>query len=537
MDEDRTQTPNEQDEQEAPAEVIAGQISFFNDAAEAEQGEHENEHTEAPELYFTKNKDGAEILTDKDGNDITDDPAARTKLAAYIGQNLTPAILKAIIKTSKSIDELASIYNVFKDHSKDAPKPDSEAPDIAGDFLKLLTKDAAEAVKAAAEKQKQNAINAGKLQQRAESVKSYIIKELQKKRYHGATLDSLLYDRDPAALADPDDKKTTLLLKALAAAEAAAQAIKAPDTIATPLDKLNNGIWNLAAGKSNKLNLTINTTPHIPNAAETSVKGILYFDEDIEKKYHLSKKLTPFDKLTASAIFSIWRDNHDSAGHCVTTLTAIYKSINKGKPSTAQLKKYRDSIIKQTLTRLTVDNEEEAKLYNYDHFYIGDAALLEARDIQEVDRNGKITESAILILAAPPAIAFSLAHGRELADIPAEVFKSGISQTDSNLKIQDYLLRRIAPAKRNLRKLIDGQKKTYTQERQHKINNSREIKILTKTFYQNAEQDADRQTKRRALVTAMKYLNHYKSEAGGAWIEDAKITKDREKIIIKLPTK
>lgn len=393
-----------------------------------------------------------------------------------------------------------------------------------------------DALQAEAEKLKTALIEAGKIQQRADNVKSYLERELKKPKYKGATFYSLITARDPADLADPDDEKTKLLMEALTAAEAAAHYIKTPETIAAPLDKLNTGMWNIATGKK-KVNLNIITTPHKADAIPTAVKGILYFDDDIEKKYHLSKELNKFDKLTASSIYSIWRDNHDGAGHCITTLTAIYKSTNKGKPNTEQLQKIHDSILKQSLTRLSVDNEEEAQIYNYDHFYIANSSLLEMREIQQVDRNGKTTESAILILAEPPAIAFSIAHGHELADVPAEIFKSGISETENNLSIQDYLIRRIAPEKNKIRKLQATQEKKYTQERQKKINKARELVILTETFYKNTGQDKDKKTKLRARNTALKYLNHYKSEAGGAWIDDAKISKDNKRIIIKLPIK
>ena len=87
---------------------------------------------------------------------------------------------------------------------------------------KALPPDQRQSVTDEANKIKALYINAGKLQARAEAVKDFITKELQKENYHGEDLNSLLYDRDPAALADPEDEKTGLLLQAIAAAERAA---------------------------------------------------------------------------------------------------------------------------------------------------------------------------------------------------------------------------------------------------------------------------------------------------------------------------
>lgn len=379
-------------------------------------------------------------------------------------------------------------------------------------------------------------VNAGKLQARAEIVKSFLLKELQKDEYNGETLNSLLYDRDAAALADPEDKKTKLLIQALEMAELMAKPSIKSNVLTVPLDKVNSDLWNIAPGK-NRVKLTFQTTPHnLPNAAPVHITGLLLFDESIEKSFNMTKKLTPFDRRIQCAIEEIWKVNHDPAGRVMTTLTEIYYNMgNTGRPNSTQLKKIYDSMLKQDLTRITLDNQEEAENYNYKYYHKAGAALLEMRENIQLERNGKITDGAILIQDEPPLMNFARLHNNQITDIPMKVLQSPISKTENNLGIEHYLQKRIAPIRNEIRKLKQEQEKKYTLDRQHKINEKAEFTILLSTLYENTGHDTTRQEKKRARDIAMKYLNYYKSEKAGAWIKDAKLSKDNTKIIITLP--
>ena len=306
-----------------------------------------------------------------------------------------------------------------------------------------------------------------------------------------------------------------------------------PDLITTPLDPVTRELYKISIKPDRHgSRFPINTTPHRSNAVETHINVVLYFDDDITNRFNLTKELTPFDKLIASAVYSIWEANHDPAGHCITTLTAIHNCISKSDPTTSQREKEHNSLIKQSLTRLSIDNREEAKKLKYPRFTRGSAALLEMREVEEVTtRNGKITEGYIEILAEPPAIAFSV-NREQVTRIPAEVFKSGIPVKENNLTIQDYLIRRIAAKKRELRKALIEINKGYTKDRQRKVNEARQLVILTRTLFENTGRGKDSKDRTRALTTTMKYLKYYNSVT---WIDGARLARDKTKITIQLP--
>jgi hypothetical protein len=189
-----------------------------------------------------------------------------------------------------------------------------------------------------------------------------------------------------------------------------------------------------------------------------------------------------------------------------------------------------DSLTKQATARVYMDNAAEAKHYNYPHIeYDGNILYFERIRVMY---NGQEVE-ALHFLRRP--VFMELADGRkQITDIPLKVLQSGVSQTDDHLRIEDYLLQRIARQKNDLRKLLDQQAKKYTQERQRKIKEARQLTILLDTFYaETGKAKLKKDLKQRAVKTAERYLKHYVSPAGGQYISDYKIKDDR--IIITLP--
>lgn len=460
--------------------------------------------------------------------------AAGTEKAAEAASAYESQWIKALISGPES--ELSGIYILLSLNSRIYGKSTSERSHLLKEIQSHLTPEQREKLDDNVLHYRQIIKAAGALQVRADAVKPQLEKELLKEKYKGLTIKDLLDDRSADELADTNDEKTKLFLQALAIAELSARPIKTPEVITTPLDKFNERLYEIAAApvNNNEIPFDVPVTAHKPNAPEAHIKALLYFDDDIITKYKTSKSLTAYDKLIASAVYSIWRDNHDEAGRCMTSLNAIHNCINKTSPNKTQLKKTYDSIMKQSVTRITIDNHDEAEKYNYDYYCVGNAALLDVRVIKQVDRNGKTAKVGILILAEPPAIAFSKAHNNQLTDIPIDVFKSGITQTEANLKIQDYLIKRISKAKNEYNSLQLAQNKKYTQKRQKEINNKSKFVILTKTLYENTGRTENRTEKLRARKRALEYLKHFEK---CGWIESATITKDNSKIKITLPKK
>ena len=200
---------NEHDGQEQRAPELDGQLSFDGTEYHAEQDEQQDEHTG---INLLLDPSTGEITT-ADGTPIKDDPEAMAEYKRHVRD--IGKLWAAFAAKKRTKTHLIELYTYMKN------KTGGELDDLAADLLSALPEETAAEVKAAAEKAKQDAINAGKIQARAEAVKDFILKELQKEEYNGETLDALLYDRDPADLANTDDEKTRLLMQALAAAERA----------------------------------------------------------------------------------------------------------------------------------------------------------------------------------------------------------------------------------------------------------------------------------------------------------------------------
>ena len=158
---------------------------------------------------------------------------------------------------------------------------------------------------------------------------------------------------------------------------------------------------------------------------------------------------------------------------------------------------------------IKLDNEDEAKAYNYPHFkYEGN--LLPIEMLSNVDIRGKITESAINIFREPPLLSF--AKGRnQVTTVPVKLLQSPISKTESNLMLEDYLIYRISKAK------------AKGKDKKPKFSNI----IKLETLYREME-ITDRRAKPRLLDKVVRYLDYYKEVK---YIVDYKITK--EEIILK----
>ncbi len=264
-----------------------------------------------------------------------------------------------------------------------------------------------------------------------------------------------------------------------------------------PIDKPNSVIWGL---------LTENTHGQItyplkaePNGSKKEVNILYSIDFDvIESDVPIVKRLTQYDKRVYIAAGALW-----DAGNNIITIGQIYHAMGyTGTPGAADKEKIGKSFTKFA-ARITINNDQEIKAgYNYPRFdYDGD--LLPFERVREHDViNGQIIEETIHVFREPPLLSF--ARGRkQLTTYPLKVLQSPNSKTERNLAIEDYLLERIAKAKRG------------TEPR----------KILLSTLYDHAN-ITSRLQKSRAPQTIKNYLDHYKKcgEIKGYAIDKTSIT-------------
>ncbi len=203
-----------------------------------------------------------------------------------------------------------------------------------------------------------------------------------------------------------------------------------------PLDKVNAKVWTL-------LEKDMHGQIAIAMEKRGSKKQIsAYYSIDFEalKEVSITKKLDAFDRRVYIAIAALF-----NAGNQFITVPQIYDAMGYvSRPGTADISKISASVSKMAAAHIFIDNTEEAREYKYDKF-VYDASLLPMERIQAVI-NGQTVE-AIHPFREPPLVSF--ARGRkQLTTIDKKLLNSPLNKTNQNIEIEDYLLERIAHAKK-----------------------------------------------------------------------------------------
>ena len=262
---------------------------------------------------------------------------------------------------------------------------------------------------------------------------------------------------------------------------------KRPGKVDIPIDKVNSTIWSLVqetTGRQEKLSLKAERDG---DEKPLNIYYSIDFDELETAGIKITKRLTSFDKRVYVAVAALY-----NAGNKVISLTQIHYAMgNTGRPSEDQRQKINTSITKMRFANVFLDNVEESQRYNYPRFKAG-TGLYHEFYLLPVDRisaiiNGQVVEAAIQVLKEPPLMTFARQR-KQLTTITVKVLQSPLSKTEANLLIDDYLLERIAKAKRN----------------------SKGVKILYETLYKAAQIKTKNQ-RTRAPGKIEIYLKHYKA--------------------------
>lgn len=264
-------------------------------------------------------------------------------------------------------------------------------------------------------------------------------------------------------------------------------AAKRADIVDIPLDKVNSTVWSLiqeTTGRQEKLSLKAEKDG---DGKPLNIYYSIDFDDLETAGVKITKRLTPFDKRVYVAIAALY-----NAGNKVISLTQIHYAMgNTGRPSEEQRQKINTSITKMRFANVFLDNVEESQRYNYPRFKAG-TGLYHEFYLLPVDRisaiiNGQVVEAAIQVLKEPPLMTFARQR-KQLTTITVKVLQSPLSKTDANLLIDDYLIERIAKAKRT----------------------SKGVKILYETLYK-AAQITTKNQRTRAPAKVETYLKHYQA--------------------------
>ena len=253
-----------------------------------------------------------------------------------------------------------------------------------------------------------------------------------------------------------------------------------PGSVAFPIDKINaikSGIWNAISEEPDGQLSFIFDTSNKKKKGKKDAAVLCAINWD-NPDMTITKQLTEWDKRVYIAAGSL-------GDEVPMTINQIYTMMgNTGDPNATQVKKINESLTKMGAARLYIDNTRERNAgYKYPQFKY-DAPLLPFERL-EVTHRGK-TATAIRLLREPPLISFSRDRG-QITTIDLKVLQSPVNKTNSNLRIEDYLLERIAHMKKN---------------------RALSRKILLSSLFEACEIKEKKQ-RQRAPETVKRYLEHY----------------------------
>lgn len=205
-----------------------------------------------------------------------------------------------------------------------------------------------------------------------------------------------------------------------------------------PLDKVNANVWKLLEKDMHgQLAFGANKAT---SKKEISILYSINFD-DLGNDITITKRLEAYDKRVYMAVAALF-----NAGNQVITTAQIYDAMGfNGNPGKADIMKISASISKMTAARIYIDNSEEAAAYKYDRFKY-DASLLPMERVKAIV-NGQEVESAIHLFREPPLISFARQR-KQITTLSRKLLTTPLSKTSQNLSLEEYLIERIAHAKR-----------------------------------------------------------------------------------------
>lgn len=358
------------------------------------------------------------------------------------------------------------------------------------------------------------AINAARSahEQEIKELEPYIAKELQKPEYEGKSIDDL-FD-----IAEADEEgiisENSLFAKVMAAARAemiAERRNQLPQVKEHKLqksyfalDKVNAGIWNLISNEVRAAE--IDFTPEGKRRKYLSnplITTIIFDFKELEKSFPtIEKRLTQYDKRVYFAAGSLWNE-----GLHIMTYQQIYYAMGyKGRIGGADIEKIENSLNKMSSLHISMSNEKEAKELKGYPLFEYHSVLLPSERIKVVT-SGNETMAAVHLFREPPLLTFARER-KNITTVDTKLLQSPFNKTDANLRIEDYLIRRIGRAKNN--------KKNKSEA------------ILLKTLYDNVN-ITDGKQRKRSLEKIKDYLEFYKSQL---FIKG--YTMETDKIIVRL---
>ena len=296
---------------------------------------------------------------------------------------------------------------------------------------------------------------------------------------------------------------------------------KRTEKIPYPVDKVNSSIWQNIARPGEEGNSRFGLDINM-GSLKKGIEAYVYYGIDfsaLAPNVFLSKEMNSFDKRIYSIVNALYR-----AGNEYITISQIYRVEHPGKrPGKKDVERIRQSLEKMSTTYIYISNERNLKgehpkdsdheVFNTVSFnYKGYLLPLEWR---EAYVNGVLAKRTIRLFREPPLFSFSdKRNGLTTLDI--QVLQNPfLNNTETALKIDDYLITRISHMKNDAKGKNKKKKEKFR-------------KVLYSTLFKECH-ISGRKQRERAQEKIIKYLDHYKS---CEFIIDYEIDNDGFKIIL-----
>lgn len=205
-----------------------------------------------------------------------------------------------------------------------------------------------------------------------------------------------------------------------------------------PLDKINTELFAHNAGRG-----TISTESRKQRAAGVELLTALSL-EFVGKaaKMHI-RKLTPFDRRVLLTVGGLYLNGLD-----IITFSQIHAKMGgTSVPNERQRDRIWTALVTLCNAWIEVDNRLERAIISESPKIKMGFHLLEGR-LGAIDYRGSSAE-AIRVLASPQWLDLATKRGDQITRVPFALFSNGLSLTDSNIALSDWLADRAARCNRN----------------------------------------------------------------------------------------
>lgn len=339
------------------------------------------------------------------------------------------------------------------------------------------------------------------------SVKQHFTALLNLPQYEGTIPESIIYPKDKInnaiwnwdsktweKLIEEEQEKVEQKRQAEANAEELEKQIiqNAAKSEQQPLEKKLEGYvkkqFNIGAAGKGKNKVSVNF-------------AIMFNELEKDGTLKLTGGLTPFDKRVYIAIAALASQNNG----CMS-IGQIYATMGHNeKPTAANIEKINDSLNHMDPIKIYIQNNNEHKAHPNVKEVVYDGHLLPFERVSGYMNNGLCCESIIHVFREPPLMTFARERN-QITTIPREILATPLRQTDSSLRLEDYLVEQISAMKRDQK---------YSR------------KMLYTTIFKHSNANTSDQRKRtRKNITRL--LDYYKE---CKWIKNYSYIKDGVKIL------